>query len=72
MILQSFSFTATSNGQTVFGPIVPSDTPSAVCAIDGVLQDAVTGPDYMVSGGYYVTLAQGVTIGTVVHGSICL
>jgi hypothetical protein len=69
MKMQNFSFKATVQGQTVFGPIVPDDAPAAVVGINGTMQNGMTG-DFSVSGGFYITLSEGVDIGDVVYGSI--
>lgn len=65
-----FSFTATSDGQKVFGPIVP-DNQKAMAAVNGILQNPVEG-DFTVSGGFYINLSAGVNVGDVIHGSLFL
>lgn len=66
--LVPFSFQATANNQTVFGPLPVVPNAIACLGIAGALQDqAATPPDFTVNG-LYITLSQGVPIGTFVYG----
>lgn len=63
-----YSFIATEDGQTVFGPL--SSVPIAIItlAITGTLQDpAGNVPDYIVNG-FNLILSEGVAIGNTVYG----
>lgn len=67
-IKRTFSFTATTAGQTVFGPISISSEILMNVAINGTSQDQAGG-DFTISD-IYITLASGVTIGTKVSGAL--
>lgn len=64
-----YSFIASADGQTLFGPVVPPIMPDAICAINGVAQNALVG-DFTVSGGFYITLSRGVSEGDIVFGTL--
>lgn len=68
--LVPFSFTATEDGQTTFGPWPAIPVNVVTLAITGTLQDpAGTVPDYTWNSGG-VTLSQGVNAGNTIYGMI--
>ncbi len=65
-----FSFTATENGQTVFGDLPTVPVNIVTLAVTGTIQDpAGTVPDYTWSGKV-ITLSFGVNLGDTVYGMI--
>lgn len=67
---QPFSFTATTNGQTVFGPLPQIPLALITLAITGTLQDPGTNsPDYSLDvSGLNIILNSGIPLGNTVYG----
>jgi len=71
MILVPFSFIATVDGQTTFGPVTPPVTPMAIVAKNGVLQN-VLNQDFSINAGIYINVPQGILKGDIIAGNIFL
>lgn len=65
-----YSFTATEQGQTVFGNLPALPIAVITLAITGALQNPLANtPDFTVTG-LQITLSQGVNIGDTIYGVI--
>ena len=64
-----FTFTATTAGQTIFGPLPALPAALICCFITGAGQNIAAG-DAVLYGATNVKLSQGVDIGDTVYGAI--
>ena len=64
-----YSFTATSDGQTTFGPLAQVPVSVITCAITGTIQNPSV--DYRLdTSGLYIILSEGIATGNTVYGMI--